>query len=180
VRIGQGFDVHRFTSRRKLILAGVEIAHTHGLEGHSDADVLTHAVIDALLGAAGLGDIGMHFPDTDPAYRDASSIGLLETIAQKIKQLGYRIGNIDTTVFAEKPRIAPYRAAMVAKLASAAGVGPERVNVKATTTERLGFTGRQEGIAASAIALLEEHGSMEAEGPIPESKCKGRSPARRQ
>ncbi len=143
-------------------MGGVEIDHPFGLEGHSDADVLTHAIIDALLGAAALGDIGGHFPDTDPRYRDASSIRLLEAITEKINGLGYRIANIDSTVFAEKPRIAPYRAAMVEKLASATGLSPERVNVKATTTERLGFTGRQEGIAASAVALLEEPSRAEA------------------
>ncbi len=162
MRVGQGFDVHRFASGRKLIVGGVEIDHPFGLEGHSDADVLTHAIIDALLGAAALGDIGGHFPDTDPTYRDASSIGLLEAITEKINGLGYRIANIDSTVFVEKPRIAPYRAAMVEKLASATGLSPERVNVKATTTERLGFTGRQEGIAASAVALLEEPSRAEA------------------
>jgi 2-C-methyl-D-erythritol 2,4-cyclodiphosphate synthase len=162
VRIGQGFDVHRFVSGRQLILGGVEIDYPFGLEGHSDADVLTHAVIDALLGAAGLGDIGMHFPDTDPAFRDASSIGLLRAIREKVIARGYRIANIDATVFAEKPKIGPYRAAMAEQLAIAVGVKPNRVNVKATTTEGLGFTGRQEGIAASAVALLEESNRPEA------------------
>ncbi len=162
MRIGQGFDVHRFASGRKLILGGVEIDYPLGLEGHSDADVLTHAVIDALLGAAGLGDIGMHFPDTDPAFRDASSVGLLRVIREKIVGLGFRIANIDATVFAEKPKIAPYRVAMEERLATVVGLSADRVNVKATTTEGLGFTGRQEGIAASAVALLEDSARPEA------------------
>lgn len=154
MRIGQGFDAHRFAEGRKLILGGAQIDHPQGLEGHSDADVLTHAVIDALLGAAGLGDIGTHFPDTDPAYEDASSLGMLETICQAIKDLGYRIANIDTTVFAQEPRLGPYRAAIVDNIANATGIDPEQVNVKATTTERMGFVGRGEGIAASSVVLL--------------------------
>jgi 2-C-methyl-D-erythritol 2,4-cyclodiphosphate synthase len=156
VRIGQGFDVHKFAEGRKLILAGQEIDHPVGLEGHSDADVVIHAVIDALLGAAGLGDIGMHFPDTDPAFRDASSMGMLEIIINALDALGFRIGNIDVTIFAEKPRIGPFRAAMLGNLSAALKIDPERVNIKATTTEGLGFVGRKEGIAASAVALLEE------------------------
>lgn len=156
MRIGQGFDAHKFVEGRKLILGGEEIDHPIGLEGHSDADVLTHAIIDALLGAAGLGDIGMHFPDSDPAYRDARSVGMLEVICQAIDELGFSIANIDATIFAQRPKIGPFRAAMVGNLAAASGIEPERVNVKATTTEGLGFVGRGEGIAASAVVLLEQ------------------------
>lgn len=137
-------------------MGGVKIDYLLGLEGHSDADALTHAVIDALLGAAGLGDIGMHFPDTDPAYRNASSIGLLEHVAKTVTRAGFHIANIDATVFAEKPKIGPYREAMAEKLAKAAGLDATRVNVKAKTSEGLGFIGREEGIAASAVALLED------------------------
>jgi 2-C-methyl-D-erythritol 2,4-cyclodiphosphate synthase len=154
VRIGHGFDAHRFVEGRKLILGGAHISHPRGLEGHSDADVLTHAVIDALLGAAGLGDIGMHFPETDPSYKDASSLGMLETICRAINELGYRIANIDTTVFAQEPRLGPYRAAIVENLAAVTGIDPEQVNFKATTTEGLGFVGRGEGMAASSVVLL--------------------------
>ncbi|HMK35640.1 MAG TPA: 2-C-methyl-D-erythritol 2,4-cyclodiphosphate synthase [Desulfomonilaceae bacterium] len=156
MRIGQGFDVHKFAEGRKLILAGHDIPYPLGLEGHSDADVVIHAVIDALLGAAGLGDIGIHFPDTDPAFHGASSMTMLEIIINAVEALGFRIGNIDITVFAEKPRIGPYRAAMLGNLATVMKVDPERLNIKATTTEGLGFVGRGEGIAASAVALLEE------------------------
>lgn len=156
MRIGQGFDVHGFAEGRKLILGGVEIDFPRGLAGHSDADVLSHAIVDALLGAAGLGDIGMHFPDTDPAYRDASSIGMLETISKAIRSMGFQIANIDATIFAQAPRIGPYRAAMVEKLAAACEIEPEQVNIKATTSEGLGFIGRGQGIAASAVTLLEQ------------------------
>jgi 2-C-methyl-D-erythritol 2,4-cyclodiphosphate synthase len=155
LRVGQGFDAHRFEKGRKLILGGEQIEHPVGLLGHSDADVLVHALIDALLGAAGLGDIGMHFPDTDPAYRDASSIEMLKTVADDIRALGFRVANVDMTVFAESPRIAPFRAAIVRNLADALNIEPERVSVKATTTEGMGFTGRSEGMAASAVVLLE-------------------------
>ena len=155
MRVGQGFDAHRFEKGRKLILGGEEIEHPVGLLGHSDADVLTHALIDALLGAAGLGDIGMHFPDTDPAYRGASSIEMLKTVADDIRALGFQVANVDITVFAESPRIAPFRAAIVRNLAEAMNIGPERISVKATTTEGMGFTGRSEGMAASAVVLLE-------------------------
>jgi 2-C-methyl-D-erythritol 2,4-cyclodiphosphate synthase len=140
----------------KLVLGGVEIQHSHGLEGHSDADVLVHAVIDALLGAAGLGDIGMHFPDTDPSYKDVSSIEMLKTICTAVGELGLRITNIDATILAQEPKMGPYRPEMVGNLAIAAGIEPDRVNVKATTTEGLGFTGRGEGIAALAVVVLEE------------------------
>lgn len=155
MRIGHGFDAHKFVGNRKLILGGETIPYHLGLEGHSDADVLTHALIDALLGAAGLGDIGMHFPDTDPAYRDASSISMLETIVDAVRSLGFRVANLDVTVLAQGPKIGPYRAAIVGNLAEAVGIEPDRVNVKATTTEGLGFIGRAEGIAASAVVLLE-------------------------
>ncbi len=156
MRIGHGFDVHKFVENRKLILGGATIPYHLGLEGHSDADVLTHALIDALLGAAGLGDIGMHFPDSDPTYRDASSISMLETIVAAVRTLGFRVANLDVTVLAQKPKIGPFRAAIVGNLADAVAIEPDRVNVKATTTEGLGFIGRVEGIAASAVVLLEE------------------------
>lgn len=155
MRVGQGFDAHKFEKGRKLILGGEEIEHPEGLLGHSDADVLTHALIDALLGAVGLGDIGMHFPDTDPAYRDASSIGMLKNIADDIRALGFQVANVDITVFAQSPRIAPFRAAIVGNLAEAMNIEPERINVKATTTEGMGFIGRSEGMAAAAVVLLE-------------------------
>lgn len=154
MRIGQGYDVHRLVEGRNLILGGVHIDYELGLEGHSDADVLVHAVIDALLGAASLGDIGLHFPDTDPAYKDVSSMELLEIVAKAIDSLGFRIANLDATVLAERPKVGSYRGDMVGNLAAATGVPPERVNVKATTTEGLGFTGRGEGIAALAVVLL--------------------------
>jgi 2-C-methyl-D-erythritol 2,4-cyclodiphosphate synthase len=161
LRVGQGFDAHKLVEGRKLILGGVEIHHSMGLEGHSDADALTHAVIDALLGAAGLGDIGMHFPDSDPAYKDASSIHMLEIIAAAVRDMGFRIVNIDATIFAQKPKIGPHRAAMVGNLATAAKIDPDRVNVKATTTEGLGFIGRGEGITAAAIVSLDVDHSWE-------------------
>jgi 2-C-methyl-D-erythritol 2,4-cyclodiphosphate synthase len=153
-RIGSGFDVHRLVQGRKLILGGVEIPWEKGLEGHSDADVLTHAVIDALLGAAGLGDIGRHFPDTDPAHQGADSLKLLETVWEQIRQRGYRPGNVDATLIAQAPRMAPHLEAMKGNISRVLGVELERINLKATTTERLGFTGRGEGIAAMATALL--------------------------
>jgi 2-C-methyl-D-erythritol 2,4-cyclodiphosphate synthase len=155
LRVGQGFDAHRFENGRKLILGGEEIEHPMGLLGHSDADVLTHALIDAILGAAGLGDIGMHFPDTDPAYEGASSIGMLKTVADDIRGLGFQVTNIDITVFAQSPRIAPFRAAIIRNLAEAMTIRPERISIKATTTEGMGFIGRSEGIAAAAVVLLE-------------------------
>ena len=155
LRVGQGFDAHRFENGRKLILGGEEIEHPMGLLGHSDADVLTHALIDAILGAAGLGDIGMHFPDTDPAYEGASSIGMLKTVADDIRGLGFQVTNIDITVFAQSPRIAPFRAAIIRNLAEAITIKPERISIKATTTEGMGFIGRSEGIAAAAVVLLE-------------------------
>jgi 2-C-methyl-D-erythritol 2,4-cyclodiphosphate synthase len=156
MRIGQGYDAHKLVSGRRLILGGVVIDHPEGLEGHSDADALTHAVIDAILGAAGLGDIGLHFPDSDPAFEGASSIGLLETVCRKIAGMGFRVGNIDATIIAEAPRMAPFRTQMADNLAAAVGVSADRINVKATTAEGMGFTGRKEGIAASAVVLLYE------------------------
>ena len=155
MRIGQGFDVHALVAGRRLVLGGVEIACDKGLDGHSDADVLLHALCDALLGAAALGDIGRHFPDTDPAFKGADSRKLLREVAVRLVRAGFRIVNVDTTVVAQAPRVAPHVAAMVANIAADLGVAPGCVNVKATTTEHLGFTGRGEGIAAFAVALIE-------------------------
>jgi 2-C-methyl-D-erythritol 2,4-cyclodiphosphate synthase len=157
-RIGQGFDVHALVTGRKLIIGGVDIPFDKGLEGHSDADVLLHAVTDAILGAAGLGDIGRHFPDTDPRYRGADSRVLLRDAAAKVRAAGWQVCNVDTTIIAQAPRMAPHVSAMCANIAEDLGIEPGAVNVKAKTTERLGFTGRGEGIAAEAIALLESHG----------------------
>lgn len=154
MRIGQGYDVHKLVEGRKLILGGVEIPHTLGLLGHSDADVLTHAVMDALLGAAGLKDIGVHFPDTDPKYEGADSIELLRHVSVLLSENGYAVGNIDATIMAEKPKLRPYIDEMVHRIAAALEIDPSQINIKATTEEGLGFTGREEGIAASAIALL--------------------------
>ena len=156
MRIGHGYDVHRLVEGRDLIVGGVKIPHTLGLLGHSDADVLLHAVSDALLGAAGLGDIGKHFPDTDPAYKGADSLKLLEIVAQKVAKKGYRVSNIDVTMIAQKPKLRPYIEAMERNIAAAVGVDADRVNVKATTEERLGFTGSEEGMACHAVCLLEE------------------------
>lgn len=153
-RIGQGYDVHRLIPGRKLILGGVEIEHGLGLDGHSDADVVTHAVIDALLGAAAMGDIGFHFPDTDPAFKNADSIGLLKVTLDKIEDAGYSIGNIDVTVIVEKPKLAPYIKMMRNKIADTVGIPFQSVSVKAKTNETIGSIGRGEGIAALAVALL--------------------------
>lgn len=155
LRIGQGYDVHRLEAGRKLILGGVEIPWEKGLLGHSDADVLTHAVMDALAGAANLGDIGTLFPDTDPRYAGADSVGLLRQVAALLEEKGYSVVNIDVTLIAQAPKIAPYKARMVENLAGAMGVELEQVCVKATTEEYLGFTGDGSGMAAQAIALLE-------------------------
>jgi 2-C-methyl-D-erythritol 2,4-cyclodiphosphate synthase len=155
VRIGHGFDAHALVAGRRLVVGGVAIPFDRGLGGHSDADVLLHAVTDALLGAAGLGDIGRHFPDTDPAYRGADSRRLLREALAKVRAAGFAIANVDATIIAEQPRMAPHIPAMVANIAADLGVEATRVNVKAKTTERLGFTGRGEGIAAAAVALLE-------------------------
>lgn len=156
MRIGQGFDAHAFAEGRRLVLGGVAIPHARGLAGHSDADVLLHAICDALLGAAALGDIGRHFPDSDPQYKDADSRMLLRAVAAKLSARGLRIANVDATVVAQAPRLAPHVPRMVANIAADLGLASDRVNVKATTTERLGFAGREEGIAAMAVALVEE------------------------
>ena len=155
VTTGIGWDVHRLEAGRELILGGVRLEHDRGLHGHSDADVLTHAVIDALLGAAGLGDIGQHFPDTDPRFKDADSIQLLRTVVAYLGERGFAIGNVDATVVLERPKLGPHKAAMRARLAEALGVDERRVNVKATTGEGMGFVGREEGAAALAVAALE-------------------------
>lgn len=154
MRIGIGYDIHRLVSERKLIIGGIAIPFDKGLLGHSDADVLVHAVCDALLGAAGLGDLGLHFPDTDPQYRDIDSLKLLAQTVLFIRQEGYRIENIDTTVFAEMPRLSPFREAMRRKLAETLAIEGVRVNIKATTAEGLGAIGRGEAIAAMCVALL--------------------------
>lgn len=154
MRIGIGLDAHAFAQGRKLIIGGVEIAHTHGLAGHSDADVLLHAICDALLGAAALGDIGRHFPDTDVRYKSADSRGLLREVATLVKNSGYAVGNVDAVIVAQAPRMAPHVATMCANIAADLSIGIGQVNVKATTTEHLGFTGRGEGIAAQAVCLL--------------------------
>ena len=153
-RIGQGYDVHALVPGRRLVVGGVEIAHTAGLLGHSDADVLLHAITDALLGAAALGDIGRHFPDSDARWRGADSRVLLRETAAKVRAAGYEIGNVDATIVAQAPRMGPHIGAMVCAIAADLGVEPRRVNVKAKTTERLGFAGRGEGIEAQAVALL--------------------------
>ncbi len=155
MRIGHGYDVHKLVSGRRLILGGVDIPHELGLLGHSDADVLTHAVMDALLGAAALGDIGQHFPDTDPAYAGADSLKLLQAVMGLLKERGYRLGNVDATVLAQAPKLAPHIPRMRENLAAAMGVDVGQVSVKATTEEGLGFTGEKMGIAAHAVALLE-------------------------
>lgn len=154
MRIGHGYDVHCLTEGRKLILGGEEIPYPRGLLGHSDADVLTHAVMDALLGAAALGDIGKAFPDTDPAYEGISSMVLLERVMEMLYGMGFQVGNLDATILAQKPKLAPYIPAMRKNLADRLGVPEGRVNVKATTEEHMGFTGRGEGIAAHAVVLL--------------------------
>ena len=154
MRVGMGYDVHRLTEGRKLILGGVEIPWEKGLLGHSDADVLVHAVMDALLGAAALGDIGKHFPDTDPADKGISSILLLRHVVELLKKNGHAIGNVDATIIAQKPKMAPHILKMRENMAEAMGISVDCLNVKATTEEGLGFTGREEGIAAQAICLL--------------------------
>ena len=156
MRIGHGYDVHRLTEGRELILGGVKIDYEKGLLGHSDADVLLHAVSDALLGAAGLGDIGRHFPDTDPKYKGADSLELLRQVAGKVAAAGYRVGNVDVTMIAQRPRLKDFIPQMEQNIASALDVEPGRINVKATTEERLGFTGSGEGMACHAVCILEE------------------------
>jgi len=162
MRIGQGFDAHALAAGRRLVLGGVTIAHDRGLAGHSDADVLLHAICDALLGAAALGDLGSHFPDSDPKYRGIDSRVLLRQVAAQLAGLRLQVVNVDATVVAQAPRLAPHVPQMVANIAADLGLRPGQVNVKATTTERLGFAGREEGIAATAVALVEDI-------PIPET-----------
>lgn len=158
MRIGHGYDVHRLTEGRKLILGGVEIPHLLGLDGHSDADVVVHAIIDALLGAAAMGDIGRHFPDTEAAYAGISSLLLLEKAGQMLLTAGYQICNIDATILAQKPKLAPYIPQMEKNISQTLKISEGQVNIKATTEEYLGFTGAQQGIAAHAVALLEHIG----------------------
>jgi 2-C-methyl-D-erythritol 2,4-cyclodiphosphate synthase len=153
-RVGFGYDAHRLVKGRALVLGGVRVPHSHGLLGHSDADVLTHAVIDAILGALCRGDIGQHFPDTDPAYKDADSLSLLRNVMGWVKEDGYSLNNVDSTLVAEKPRLAPHVAAMREKLSTILGVLPRQVSIKAKTSEKMGFCGREEGIEAFAIVSL--------------------------
>ncbi len=155
MQVGLGYDVHKLVGGRQLVLGGVDVPYEKGLLGHSDADVLTHAVCDALLGAAGLGDIGMHFPDTDPKYKEISSIKLLQETVQMLSEKGFVIINIDTVIFAEAPKLSPYRQAMQTTLATAMKLEPRRINIKATTTEGLGTIGQGQGIGAMCIALIE-------------------------
>ena len=154
MRIGTGYDVHRLVAGRKLMIGGVDIPFEKGLFGHSDADVLLHAICDAMLGAAGLGDIGRHFPDTAPIYKDISSLMLLEEVRRLLAEAGFRVNNVDATIVAEKPKMAPHIPAMVTNIAEAIKVDRSAINVKATTTEGLGFAGRDEGMAAYAVALV--------------------------
>ena len=157
LRVGQGFDVHRFadpSAGRKLMLMGCEVPHDRGLAGHSDADVMLHALMDALLGAAGLGDIGHHFPDTDAAYKGADSFALLERVVAELRGRGWQVMSADVCLIGERPKLAPHRERMRERVAPARGVGLDALNVKATTTEKLGFTGRGEGLAAQAVALI--------------------------
>jgi len=156
MRIGHGYDVHRLVEDRKLILGGVEVPYERGLLGHSDADVLAHAVMDALLGAAALGDIGQHFPDSDPAYKGADSLKLLDHVVKLLEEKGWRVSNVDATIIAQRPKLAGFIPQMRANLACRMCVSEDQVNVKATTEEKLGFTGSGEGIAAHAVALLEK------------------------
>ena len=158
IRIGQGFDVHRFAepeAGRPLVLMGLTVPHDRGLAGHSDADVMVHALMDALLGAAGLGDIGQHFPDTDAAYKGADSTKLLERVMSTLRERGWRVVNADVLLIGERPKIGPHREAMRERIAPLLRVMPDCLNVKATTTEKLGFTGRGEGLAAQAVVLIE-------------------------
>lgn len=173
MRIGMGYDVHRLTEDRKLILGGVTIEHTLGLLGHSDADVLVHAIMDALLGAAALGDIGKHFPDTDESYRGISSMKLLEKVGEMLEENGYVIDNIDATIIAQKPKLRPYIGQMEENIASILRISQNQINIKATTEEGLGFTGQEEGIAAQAVCLLTGfyEGSMAVNGGC--ASCSG-------
>lgn len=173
MRIGTGYDVHQLVEGRKLILGGVEIPHTLGLLGHSDADVLIHAIMDALLGAAGLGDIGLHFPDTDEAYRGISSLKLLAQVRELLSEKKYVVGNVDATIVAQQPKLRPYIGRMQERIADALSISQDQVNIKATTEEHLGFTGREEGISAQAVCLLESF--YEASMPVADSHgcCQG-------
>lgn len=155
IRVGHGYDAHPLVAGRDLILGGVKIPHAKGLHGHSDADVLIHAICDACLGAAGLGDIGRHFPDSDPQYKDIDSRKLLRRVRAALAERGWKVANVDSTIVAQAPKLAPHLAQMASNVASDLGVPPDCVNVKATTTEKLGFAGREEGIAAHAVVLLE-------------------------
>jgi len=155
IRIGHGYDAHRMVDGRKLILGGVEIAFPKGLHGHSDADVLLHAVCDALLGSLSLGDIGVHFPDNDPQFKGISSLKLLERVGDMVKEKGFRVGNIDTTIVAQEPRLSGYIVQMRKNIAQTLGIDTEKINIKATTTEGLGFIGKGEGIAAHAVTVVE-------------------------
>ncbi|MDE2728856.1 MAG: 2-C-methyl-D-erythritol 2,4-cyclodiphosphate synthase [Gemmatimonadota bacterium] len=158
IRAGTGYDVHAFAEGRPLVLGGVTIPHERGLQGHSDADVLSHAIGDAMLGAAGLGDIGIHFPDSDAHYRGISSLVLLQRIVDALGESGYTISNVDATVVAERPKLSPYVSQMRSRIGEALGLPDDRVSIKATTSERLGFTGREEGIAAHAVVLIRSAG----------------------
>ena len=160
MRIGQGFDVHALVPGRKLIIGGVEIPYSRGLQGHSDADVLLHAICDALLGAAGLGDIGQHYPDSDPGYAGMDSRKILRQTARKLSELNFKVVNIDATILAQEPRMAPHVPRMIGNIAADLEVAPAAINIKATTTEELGFLGRVEGIAAQAVALLQQAESL--------------------
>ena len=176
MRIGQGYDVHKLAEGRKLILGGVEIPYEKGLLGHSDADVLVHAVMDALLGAAALGDIGQHFPDTDPRYKGISSIELLKEVGKLLDEKCYIIENIDATIIAQRPKLAPYRPQMAANIAEALHISTDQVSVKATTEEGLGFTGHGEGISSQAITLLTTVANYCYDSAMPqkeESSCSG-------
>ena len=173
MRIGQGYDVHKLTDGRDLILGGVKIPYEKGLQGHSDADVLVHAVMDALLGAAALGDIGEHFPDTDPAYKGISSVELLKRVGALLEEKGYVIENIDATIIAQRPKLKDYRPQVAENIAAALGIQADRVSVKATTEEGLGFTGSGEGISAQAITLLTAVGDYCYDDKIMDGGCQG-------
>ena len=173
MRIGQGYDVHKLVEGRELILGGVTVPYEKGLLGHSDADVLVHAVMDALLGAAALGDIGQHFPDTDPAYKGISSIALLEKVGALLEQHGYAVENIDATIIAQRPKLAAYRPRMAENIAAALHLQPDQVSVKATTEEGLGFTGTGEGISSQAIALLTHMRDFVNDSRMESRDCQG-------
>lgn len=156
MRVGIGYDVHKLSVKRRLVLGGVDIPHAKGLLGHSDADVLVHAIMDAILGAAAMGDIGMHFPDSDQSFKDSDSLMLLDRVMQKVRNAGYSIVNVDSVIMAEKPKIAPFIQQMRTNLAKRFQCDPNQVSIKATTTESLGFVGREEGIAAQAVVLIDK------------------------